>query len=608
MVIPRNNSMASVAMAIALLTCAAPAAAAEVQLKISSRETQVGVPVTLQVVIEGTDDGSPPSLPAIPNLKVRDGGGPARHSQMTIVNGVMRSNITLTYEYELTPTREGRFTIPSFEVTAGGKTHKTQPISLVVSKSETNDLLFVEIKGDRKKLYVGESLKLSLQIWLRPFTDRAYGKLNEPSMWSCINEKSDWGSFRESLEKMAAQRMAPKGRELLRKDSKGQERSYYLYEIERTVQVDRPGQLRAEDINIVVTYPTGVARSNDLFSMNMLRLTGATTISAQAMVEPIEVLPVPQEDRPAWYSGAVGHYTIEATAKPTDVSVGDPITLTLLINGTGNLAELLPPPMAELPELTTDFRVPSDPLAGEVTSDGKRFSISIRAASDTVKQIPPIPFAFFDPQSEKFETVRSEPIPLQVKPAEKLAVSQIVDSTGKRPAAPDRLTESAGGILANYTGMDEVLKHQDLTWGPATGAALLLPPIALAVAWFGRRRSERLRTDVGFARGRRARREAIARLAHADSTSARETAAAVCSAISQYVADRCNVPGGGLTRSAVVEQLGSRAVDAALIQEVNSLLEECETIHYAGSGSRMAADLRNAATQCIDRLEREKMG
>lgn len=601
-----KNRLRSLAALLAM--SAVPAAAAEVRLQISSRDTQVGVPVTLRVVIEGADDGSPPALPDIPNLKVRARGGPMRQSQMSIVNGAVQSSTTLTYDFELTPTKEGAFTIPSFEVTAGGQKHPTQPITLTVSKSETNDLLFVEIKGDRSRLYVGESLQLTLQIWLRPFTDRAYGKLNEPSMWSCISDATDWGGFRETLEKMAAQRTAPKGREVRRKDSQGQERGYYLYEISRTTQVNKPGQLSAEDINVVVSYPTGVARSNDLFSMGMLRLTGAVPISGQARISPIEVLPVPAEGRPAWYSNAVGRYTISTSAKPTDVAVGDPITLTLVVNGSGNLDELQPPPLAALPELNADFRVPADPLAGEVTTDGKRFSISIRASSDSVQQIPPIPFAFFDPQLEKFVTVRSEPIPLQVKPAEKLAVSQIVDSTGNRPATAARLTESTGGILANYTGMDEVLRNQEVTLGTATTLALIVPPLAFAATWLGRRRSERLRTDVGFARGRRARREAVARLKPAEKAELRDTAAAVCSALSQYVADRCNVPGGGMTRAAVVESLRARGVRPEVVGQVDELLDECEAIHYGGGGNRVSGDLLHSAMGCIDRLEREKMG
>ena len=41
--------------------------------------------------------------------------------------------------------------------------------------------------------------------------------------------------------------------------------------------------------------------------------------------------------------------------------------------------------------------------------------------------VPAIPFAYFDPLQKRFFTVRTQPIPLKVKPADKLAMSQIID-------------------------------------------------------------------------------------------------------------------------------------------------------------------------------------
>lgn len=592
-------------MSAAVVLAAGAAAFAQVDVTVSSRETFVGVPIVLKVAIESTGVEPPPELPAIEGVSVRSRGGPMRSSQTTIINNVVQQRTTLTYEYDLTPMKEGRFTIPSFEVIAGGSVHRTQPITVVVSRTETDDLMFVEIHGDRKKLYVGESLKLTLRIWIKPFRDPQYGKLSEASMWSCVSkDKSEWGSFQEPLEQMLARRAAPRGRELLRKDSQGQERSYYLYEIERTVQVNRPGPVTAKDINIVATYPTRLGRSNDLFSMGRLIMTGSLPVAAQATVEPLDVLPLPTEGRPSWFSGAVGRYTIKASAKPTEVAVGDPITLTLLVNGDGNLEELQPPPLNELSELTERFRIPDESLAGEITPAGKRFAVSIRAISDQVSFIPPIPLAFFDPRQERYITVHSEPIALEVAPAEKLASSQIVDAGGNRARASSHLTASSGGILANYTGMHEVLKNQDLRWGPLTWVLLIIPPVGFVVSWIVRRRTERLRTDVGFARKRRARRAAVARL-RSSGTSPRDVAAAVTSAIGQYVADRCNLPSGGMTRAAVLEQLAARSLPADLVQQVDRLLEECESVHYAGSGTQSADPLRDAALRCIDRLERE---
>ncbi len=590
-----------------VLACGSTVSAADLQVEFSARETQVGVPITMQVTISDAEPGTPPTIPPIPGVKVRSRGGPSRSSQMVIINGAMQSRTSLTYEYELTPSQQGQFTVGPIEMCIGTETHKSTPVTIMVARSETGDLLFVDIKCDRKKLYVGESLQMKLQIWLRPYTDASNGKLNEASMWNCLDRATDLGSFGEVLQQMMARGRLPTGRENLRKDSRGQERGYYLYELERTVQVNRPGLLAAEDVNVVVTYPTRLGRSNDLFSMGRLSIISAMRISAQATIEPIEVLPVPTKGRPAYYAGAVGHYQIQASAKPTEVAVGDPITLTLTIKGPGDLADLQPPPLASMAVLTGGFRVPSEPLAGEVTPDGKRFSVSIRAMSDTVTEIPSIPFVYFDPQTERFVTARSRPVSLKVKPADRLAMSQIVDASGGRAPTANRLTESAGGILANYTGMDEVLTQQAFQPGPLAAATLLVPPILFLGSWSLRRRSERFRTDVGFARGRRARKHAMERLRGVGDLEVSAAAAAITTAMGHYVADRCNLPSGGMTRAAVVEQLPARQVEAALVAEVDDLLAECEAVHYGGSSARSARELHDRAVRCVERLEAEKM-
>lgn len=580
---------------------------ATVRATVSARETQVGVPVVLSVVIKELETYDPPVLPEIPDVRIRSRGAPSRESQTTVINGVVKNSNSLTYEFELVPSREGNFTIPALEVKADGKIQKTEPIQVIVSRGETDDLLFVDVKGSRGKLYVGENVHVNLQIWLRPFVDRRYGKLNEQSMFSCIDRNAtQWGAFLDTLQEMARRGESPRVREEVRKDTKGQDRGYYVYEFGKTIRADREGLLPMGDVNIVVTYPTQLGRSSDLFAMGNLVMIGSRTLSGRAKVEPIRVLPIPTEGRPAWYNGAVGQYKIRAEAKPTEVAVGDPITLTLTVNGTGELRELLAPPLARLTDLTAHFKLPTDPLAGEVTGDGKKFAVSLRATSEAVTEIPPIPFAYFDPESEQFVTVRSAPVPLKVRPADKLAMSQIVEAGGQHAAQANQLTESSGGILANYTGMDEVLTQQGFTPNALLALALVAPPVAFFASFVARRRSERLRTDTGFARRRSARRTALHHLHEAAGKPVRESAALVAAAVSGYLADRCNLPSGGLTRAYVIEQLTARSVQSGTVSRVDGLLALCEGAHYGASAVTTSAEWVQEAKACIDLLERER--
>ena len=138
--------------------------------------------------------------------------------------------------------------------------------------------------------------------------------------------------------------------------------------------------------------------------------------------------------------------------------------------------------------------------------------------------------------------------------------------------------------------------------------AIVFPPIAALVNWLVLRRQYRLRTDIGFARRRSARKTAWQTIEAAAQKSEAELAAAVSAAVGGYVADRCNLPAGGLTRAAVVEHLTDRLVSASAVKDIDGLLERCESLRYAGAGGTSRDDLVRAAMTAIERLEGERFG
>ena len=483
---------------------AANTSAAEVRAGLSSRETYVGLPITLQVQVSGNSDTSPPSIPSVDGLEIKSLGPPSRSTQITTINGQVTTSSSVTYSYGVTPQRTGSFHIPPIAIQAGGKPQQSRALDLVASKSETGDLLFVEIAGKTKQIYVGQALDLTLKIWLRPFRDRERGiTLSEADMWHMISERSSWGSFAERVSQLADANQRPAGKETLRKDSDGAEHSYYLYEINATIYPKRPGKIDANDVKIVVNYPTALGQSRDPFSSffgNMsggrggqsdddeffspfgsrLTVESVRPVIAEASVEPIDVMQIPTADRPADYRGAVGKYRIAVEASPSNVKAGDPINLLIGIAGNGPMDLVQAPPLAELPALTADFKVPNEPLAGFVKGERKVFSTEIRPRRAGITQVPPIPFSYFDPEMAKFVTVHSEPVTIQVAQAETLALDAVVghgksSSTGSG-AAPTSATAAAGPsvVLTNFTG-DSLLSNE-------AAFPLFSWPLALLVA------------------------------------------------------------------------------------------------------------------------------
>ena len=101
--------------------------AASISAELSADETSVGMPVQLQVQVEGTTNASLPSSLDVDGLQSQLVG---RSTQVQIINGQM--SVSGVYTYTIVPMREGTFDIPALEVNAGGRKLRTSPKKLVV--------------------------------------------------------------------------------------------------------------------------------------------------------------------------------------------------------------------------------------------------------------------------------------------------------------------------------------------------------------------------------------------------------------------------------------------------------------------------------------------
>ncbi|WDQ18148.1 BatD family protein [Rhodopirellula sp. P2] len=436
----------------------AEAQAADVSAKLSSQEAYVGAALTLQVQIANAQKYELPELPQIDGVEIVREGVPQQSRQVTVINGQMIQKQSVTFLYRVTPKVAGSFEIPSMNIRADGEVFQTEPMTFVATVSETGDLLFVEIEGDKSHVYVGEPIPLTLKIWLRPYRlVEQEATLSDGDMWAMIAPQTEWGEFTKAMEEMAGRNQRPGGRSVLREDQNGESREYYLYEIDAEIYPKKPGEVDAGGVEVVVNYPTeiGPVARRDPFGMGSrfsqmfdddffrspfererLAVLKSRPIRDQAEIDSIEVRPIPSEGRPVGYNGAVGKYTIVTQATPQSVEAGDPVKLKIGITGDGPMDLVRCPKLSTLPELTADFKVSDQPLPGFVQDNMKVFAPTIRPKHEGVTEIPPIEFHFFNPETESFEVARSKPIPLRVRASETLLLNSIV-SNGDRSGDQD---------------------------------------------------------------------------------------------------------------------------------------------------------------------------
>jgi hypothetical protein len=130
-------------------------------------------------------------------------------------------------------------------------------------------------------------------------------------------------------------------------------------------------------------------------------VTPRDTVPALAAAEPITltVKPIPVAGRPPSFSGAVGEgFSIEVAANRSVVRVGDPISLTVALRGTGNLESLALPDLSLNEGFSSgDFQLPTEQPAGSWDGSVRQFQVTVRVRNTSVTQVPPWPFPGLTP-------------------------------------------------------------------------------------------------------------------------------------------------------------------------------------------------------------------
>ena len=202
----------------------------------------------------------------------------------------------------------------------------------------------------------------------------------------------------------------------------------------------------------------------------------------------IDTQPLPP-DPPPHFSGAVGRFAISAAPVTTSEQNGGTVQLAMTIEGEGNIDALHPPKwpdfqhwrVIEAPGVT-DSRIIDGTLTGSRT-----YTLTLLPQFSGDLTIPQISYAYFDPHSEEYHRVATNPISVSVaaEGLPQLDGSTLGDSTlaGEesvklRPirAAPSSLQGSTLNVIDN-----------ELYW-----VAWAAPLLAIAAALVWRRRQTAL--------------------------------------------------------------------------------------------------------------------
>ena len=587
----------TLACALALLQCAIATAATDVTFNLSPRETWVGSPSVMKIVVRDGDVIGEPILPKVTGVDFETQPGRQTMSSMQIVNGAVSRESTTVISVLITPSTVGIIQIPPITVDVDGVKYSITPTSISTVVSTTGDLLKAEVVAAEESAWVGQSITATLRILVKPFQSSQHQvTLGEGDMWQFIDQsRCDFGPFTKALAEMLQRRQRPLGREEL---IEGQ--AYIVYDIPATITMTSSGAPDFSEIRIAWNYPTRLAAERDFFGRNNLSVSSTKPISADADAANFDVLPLPTVGRPESFQGAIGSFAISASAKPASVAVGDPITLTLVVtdrspNRPLALGALLPPSLA-FPALEDGFRMPSAPLAGTVEGNTKTFTQTIRPTRMDIHEIPAIEFSWFDPTLGTYQSASTAPIGVTVVASERISTDAIIGRATEESAIEKSLTVAKGGLTANVSPTLAMVRDQSARIGlVAATIALIAPPFACAAVLLLRRRSDRLGNDGALVRQRGARASALKRLASGDEVAA----------IVGFIADQVSHPSATLTRSEARKFALAAGAPISLVERIDHLLARGDHARFsAQAGATGTESQLSEARECLQLLER----
>jgi hypothetical protein len=588
----RKLSLVPVAAGFCLLLlwlAVAPARAASFTASLDNDTLTLGQSATLSLTFEGGSPQNAPTLPDIPGLQITY-VGPS--SQFSFING--QTSSTVTHHFTVTPQRAGEFTIPALTADVDGVQLASLPLALKVvqpsaaSAAQINSgsqMAFAKLSLPADKVYDGEVIAADLQLYYRQDTQLT----QQPQLTGVSAE-----GFRVGKIAAIGQSQAQIGNAI-----------YNVISAKIPLTVSRTGLLSAGPVSVnLVLAVSSNNRSNDPFfrQFGMRDPFGnfdyeQKQVSLATETVNVQSLPLPADNVPPNFNGAIGQYTMTVTAGPTNVAVGDPITVRIQISGRGDLGALT------LPEQQAwhDFTV-YPPTARVVTTDpvglqgAKTFEEIVAPRTTEVHELPPFSFSYFDPDTASYRTLTQPAVALAVRSAGATPVPTI--------AAVQTATADNSARLADILPIKDDLATlasagPPLVTRPGFLALQILPVLAWLAAFVWRKRTDQLANNPRLRRQR-----AVAQLVasgmddltkYAAANQPDEFFATLFRLLQEQLGERLDCPASAITENVVDERLAPMGVPEPMLHGLRELFQLCNQARYAPV--RGSAELNSIAAQ-----------
>jgi oxygen tolerance protein BatD len=536
--------------------CASALAAPSVTASLDRDTIAMGESVTLTLAFQDANPRGTPNLPAIPNVSV---AGVAQSSEFTLVNGQTQSK--LSFNYTLVPTQPGEITIPAMRIQVNGQDLMTQPLKLRVQAASAatpetvNKTAFLKLVMPKTELYVGEALPVDINLYVLEGRDAHLPQIESPGF--TVGKVLQQGQTRTRVGNQV----------------------FSLVTFKTYVAAARSGVLPLGPATMQMNIPRPNARRT-IFG----DIVDWQTVTLATEPQNLTVLPLPTNNVPVTFSGSVGHFNMTETASPTNVALGDPITVKVAITGQGLLDSItLPnqPAWNDFKVYPPNSRVDASDQFG--LTGTKTFEQVVVPQKQEITMLPPFEFSFFDPNARAYRTLSGGAVGLIVRPTAALV------------SLPSLNTGGTAGASATSTNDEIVHIKPYLGVSPVVGEPLIEKPWFLALqglplaTWLSlmlmRKRNESLARNPRLRRQREVARKIAEGLAdlrrQASAKDSDAFFATVFRLLQEQLGERLDLPASAITEAVIDERLRGRDIREQTLVGLQSLFQICNQARYA---------------------------
>ncbi len=568
---------------------------AQVQFNAKVSKSTLGINERLRVDFEMNQDGDNFRPPSFEDFRIV--GGPNQSISNSWING--KRSFSKTYSYFLSPQKRGKITIGQATIEVNGEIYKTSPVAVEVTTA-----IEAPKDGNNPDYLASENVHLVAEISnSKPFLNEAITvvyklyvshNVSITSQWREIDSPKYADFWSQNIDNQNNAKVM---------EGKYQGKDYRYVVLRTTVLYPQKiGELEIEPLTLDIPIDVQGNR-RDIFGRSLMERVNKTVSAGK---KTITVKALPNEGKPADFTGAVGDFQFDVSTNKTTLNANESMQLDIKVSGRGNL-KLFNLPKLKLP---SSLEVYEPEHQEEVSTGLKGMQGYISDSYTIVPQykgnypINPLTFSFFDPRTEKYRTITSENFIIDV---ENGPISNAITS-GDPQAQGQQIVLSKDQfkyikLKANLNSTEKSpFFNSGLFWSLIGGPLLLIPIFIVA----GRKRKERL-SDVEGNKLRRANKLSRQYLSEAKKNMDQPNAfyESLERALHNYLKAKLNIETSEMSKTNISDLLLARNVEQSVKEDFITMLKSCEFARYASYSADAVEQDYKKATEVISDIDKQ---